>query len=331
MSYTSVQRKILGGQNYLVSDHDMVMSESECCILDSVIEKWLQHAPNENTHIMNALKVPSMFVRVDYTLYDGEVCIYEVDCSPHGMSIAGLTSQVLASNINCLVRDVLKPCKAYVSSSRVITDSHLTFGDASKVEGYMEGNGFLWPVMRPEELQNCPPEWNIQARSLRPIVTEGDKSYLEYVPEAHAKIVSSVKQCDLREAFFLKPVQGTRGFKACLWWPYQGQKPKDAINKEEKLKSKMAQSSTWVIQPYFPAIDLSQVQVHMKAIRRVFAVHIGGFKYHLLGGMWNGLDARKYSIIHGRDSAVFGAVILPQSRESQLRSVINAGRDLSLV
>lgn len=327
MSFPNIRTIANGFSASSYSDHAVGMTRDECSELYESIDQWRRSiALEEGLYVSDRHKIPTVLGRVDYTYCpERGVQIYEVEESPLGLSLACLDG-AFDQNFSMIRDHVWMPFKALHSASRSVSDACAVFGAAD--QSYLEGEGCLWPVVRPEEVDEYDRRYSICKRSMRPLRSEGDKSVSVHVDRLHARIVSSITECSLDERFVLKPIQATRARGVFVWWSDLDdgipRPKKDAYISVDRLKRYFDEGQRYVYQPFFMP-ERSAADERYWHIRRAYFAHVGHRGYVLLGGVWNAVESKKYSIVHGRKSAVIGPLRLPAcALENTHRGIVEA-------
>lgn len=289
----------------------------------SAVNQWCQHVDLEReTYVAKNYGIPSFLVRVDCTVdTNGMLRVFEIEEPPAGASMTSRISPQFASLL-ASAQERWPKFKAFVSPKKRFSDVALWLGRAD-----VDYSGLLWCVIRPEEADEFS---HLIPRSVTPIRKEGDKTPLSKVfnETKVGSVDDLLGQVSLEHRIVFKPAQGTRAHGVTVWWPDAG-KPKDAINQEERLRRVLESKgiNCWIAQPFYSPRPVNELHPSLEEyakywyIYRIYCAYsLRSEAYYPIGGVSNWLNSKAYSIVHGRDSAVFSPAILTESRAEQISS-----------
>jgi hypothetical protein len=273
------------------------------------LKEWAEVFPQEPTFAYRNYNVPSMLVRVDFTVEDNnKIRIFEIEDSPVGLGIL----KVLSGTFDRIME--VPWIKEVVAVWP--TKKRKKGGD----------DPLLWPVVTPDELnkQNIKllaPRTNVLtqdliSKSIWPVMYRETKMYLTKLGWAEKlnKSVDLESLCNYtaRQGFrgIVFKGDGARGERVLLW-------PTKSTTKEVnewlggisnfgvcKLKTIKEEIGKWgdiYIQPLWFPIKVKLNGDHYYGIYRLFFIH-DGKRWMSAGGF---LNIRKSLKIHGASDAIF--------------------------
>lgn len=277
--------------------------------------------------------VNSLVVRVDCTIVDGHIQPYELEDSPSGI---GVTDQFMQATTGGGFKErildhygritgdiphvIVSGARRHGTDDESVVGSdryHFTVGDFNIPN---IGNEAVIVKAIPGNSDSHMPYLSLQNRCLAPLVTEGDKSYLERLG-----IVTSIENED--DLLMKDGELASQVIKARLGSMAMGVSiylaPDDLLRfgkrgtvKSGRLKRDIAlyqdQGEGALVQPFESPIQISNSEARNNAILRIFVLMESGIygstpTANAIGGAY---VARPELIVHGASNAVSGAVLV---------------------
>jgi hypothetical protein len=288
-------------------------------------------AEKEPTRAQNEYGVPSLVVRVDASVVDGNIVAYEMEDSPSGQ---GITDRIQCAMAGKGIRDTLidhygnlvgEIPRVIISGARSHgTDDSIIVGDSryvfDKDFSAKPQNG--QPVIIkaiPGVRTSHDPYVQFQRDAVAPLLTEGDKSYLER--SGSLAVVTSENDLLYNEegelmSQVLKSRLGSMAMGVSLFLTnndkrvYTGAGTVTASRLKKTIQMYNEDKGGALVQPFVPPVLFDNPEGRSRAILRVFAL-LGNDKPQVIGGCY---VARPGMIVHGATDAVSGAVLYDGGR-----------------
>lgn len=276
--------------------------------------------------------VPSLVVRIDCTIKNGQIEPYEMEDSPSGQ---GITDVLLDHVAQVGVKDQLLdhygrlvgqiPHILVSPSRRHGTDDQLIVGKDSYTFGatpaeVSEGDHLVIVKAIPGDANSHQPFLGLQDRTLAPLETEGNKSYLQRL--GIVSTVSTTKDLLQTETGELRSqvVKATVGSMAMGVSIYLDSNDKAVFGKRGTVTAgrlnrdleAYAGESGALTQEFHAPLQLNNPEGRSNAIMRVFTLletdpMTGQIKAEAIGGCF---VARPELVVHGASNAVAGAILV---------------------
>lgn len=337
----------LGPWEVNVSDQPVLVPEG----VKEEVERWLNErwAPVEYSKQMEYYSrwevepffrrrgCPSGLVRVDCTITEEGVRVFECEQAPAGLGIWGLACKEGGIEIPPEFREFMREVKGVVmmpSRKERWEETILIFqlmriptklafvGDSPDNWRQVEGveqlplqklielpGGPLWVRGSPGDAE-CP-EIIVESRSIVPVIADGDKRALISLQEAAR--VHSPLNLPWEQPFVVKPLQGSGGHGVLAWHP--SRKVRDELGGFATRKKFEEADFPRIMQPYYPPLKLEEGKLRVvssepvrgwRGILRVFAIFRGS-RYEVVGGV---LNVRENQVkIHGSSDAIFAPLL----------------------
>lgn len=322
------------GVMQVTPDMPLLLDDSFVDQVAAATNAWRANvALEQETFVAREYGIPSFLVRMDCTVGDdGQLHVYEIEEPPAG---AGSIRQIFGQYDELLhaAESSWPTFRAFISPGKKFSDVSTWLGDADTA--YLNGDGLLWCVIRPEEADAFA---HLIPRSVTPVRLEGDKRPIAATfPESNIVGTGSelLEQLDIKNRrWVFKPIQGTRAHKVVIWWVANGDggRPKEAIANFSKLGERLLEDPTriWLAQPWatprMVTSDFTGVPDELSRfwyIRRIYAAYSPKHDCYVpIGGVANMLDRRKFAIVHGRSAAVFAHARLSARMEQHARDML---------
>ena len=289
----------------------------------------------EQTLAQRACGVPSLIVRVDATIHNGTIHAYEMEDSPSGLGITDRIHRRMAGiGIRQIVHEhyietVGEVPKIVVSGKRGHgTDDEIIFGENYIYERedtttLPEGEGPVIIKTIPGDSSSHEPYLGLQSRAVAPLVTEGDKSYLERIGALKAAPAEDDLLIDSEGNLVsqvVKARQGSMAMGVALHLTSADRKRFTnqgtvTASKLRKLRSDYEEHRGGaLVQPFVPPIQIENKEGRKNAILRVFVL-LGrkAVPARVIGGCY---VARPPLLVHGASDGVSGAVLVYNGEQS---------------
>ena len=285
-----------------------------------------QDGNKELTRVQAEIGVPSLVVRIDASIIDGEIAPYEMEDSPSGQGITDrLHSAVAGAGIRGLILDHYD--RQFGNIPRVIisgershgTDDVIIVGD----DRYLFDQSFEAkanpsdPVIVktiPGRPSSQDPYLQLQAQAVAPLITEGDKSYLERI----GSLKPAQSEADLLTdddgnlvSQVLKSRLGSMAMGVSIYLTNEDKKQFTGAGTvtASKLRSRRKEYQDFrsgaLVQPFLPPIAFENPEKRSRAILRIFAL-LDPEGARVIGGCY---VARPGMVVHGASDAISGAVL----------------------
>ncbi len=290
-------------QKVTIGNWDLKISESQRIFPDwainqsvNLLGKWGKIFPQEGTWSELNFNIPSLIVRMDCTIniIEGNLAVYEIEERPAGIGIASLVNPQFKENFERL-RKEWPPFKVLLSPRRNGGDDYL-WGDIALSP---TSNGLLLVRAEPEEREF----WSLVPRAVAPIRNKGAKGY--GVSLGLWSRVSDPELLPWREAFVLKPLQGSKCRGVEIWVP--GKKKIPGSSTRTRILKVLKEKGEMYLQKFFPPLKIELGGEEFWGVFRFFfGFSLKKNAYVPLGGVWM---ARKNLRLHGASDAVTGPLL----------------------
>lgn len=271
------------------SDEAQTFSPQFIAAGEDAIRRWAPLFPKEENWAENQFKVPSLIVRVDCTVIDGQLGFYEVEERPAGMGLTGALNPQFAELFAAARRKWWPEVTAMISPRRRADDDYLWTRIVTTPDS---------PVI----IRSDPDEsdyWQYQALSISSLRHKGDKSY--GVELGWWREVRGAHELPWDQAFVLKPVQGSKARGMWFWNPAtrrNGYSTRSQVGRALAAAGRMY-CQLW-LQP------MSGPNGYTAMIYRVYYIFNPEMRsWSCLGGHW---VARNDLRLHGASDALLGPV-----------------------
>lgn len=280
----------------------------------------------EQTRVQSEIGMPSLVVRVDATIINGEIAAYEMEDSPSGqgitdrlhMAVAGVGIRgVILDHYNRLLGDIPR---VIISGERThgTDDVIIVGGDKYAFDQSFEAKADpAEPVIVktiPGNVASQDPYIGLQAQAVAPLVTEGDKSYLERMniltPALSDADLLTDTQGDLVSQV-LKSRMGSMAMGISIFLTSDDRRQFTGAGTvtASKLRSRRQEYEELkggaLVQPFMPPISFENPEKRSRAILRIFAL-LDPEGARVVGGCY---VARSGMVVHGASDAISGAVL----------------------
>lgn len=260
-----------------------------------ILKKWERIFPKEKTWVQKNFGVPSLIVRMDCTVYDGKLGIYEIEERPSQVGIARVINRQFAEILKKLMAE-WPEFVAVISPRR----------------GQKIGDDGLWiqtiqyfPEELPKNINKVivraePTEVEfhcLQPKSVSTVTAKGNKSYGEKL--GWWKKIRSGSCLPWEEGFVLKPLQGSKMQNVEIWDPEQ--RPRSST-RDQVLAT--LEKNVMYCQPFLPPIKKGG---DWCMYRPFYGYSPKEKDWVPMGGIW---VARSNLRVHGTRDAVFGPLLL---------------------
>lgn len=294
----------LGEWRILATDRERGFPREHLKRAFEVIGQWEKAFPREDNWINRAHGLPSPIIKLDATIVDGELKVYEVEDRPAGMGYSGLINPDLRRDFADVVF-TWPDFRVVVSPQRLGNDDHLW---AQRAEP--DWDGLVLVRAEPSESDFH----HLQRRSISTLLTEGNKSYGEKM--GLWRKVTSPDEIDFDSGFVVKPQQGSKGQGVFVSLPKGYMKEhgidagKNGVATAGKIRGVIETSAVnggVFIQPFYPPMETG-ISTHPWAVNRLFfGYDMQDRQWRYVGGTWN---ARNNLKIHGASDTLTGPLRL---------------------
>jgi hypothetical protein len=289
-----------------------------------IIKKWQRLFPLANTWVGRQFGVPSLFVRADFVLHNGEARIYEIEDRPCGFGVATQINPFFFERATAIRQKW--PEIRWVKSDYRVTDDEPFFGPPLTLEEAMaQVTAKVLVRSRPEESKYHV----LEDRSVSTVSKEGDKRYGIPLGLWHPVTAKVEEGYDGRSSSFyldppltepcvLKPTQGTRAKLVKVFYPHphpQNKKPRtdvitgggeiESIGRLTKLVSKQPCRQMFC-QRFIPPMRFPHQSDKNGIYRLMFGFDPSTWDWKPLGGLWNALDRL---VVHGTEETTLGPLV----------------------
>lgn len=293
---------VIGGWEIKVLFQERIFTQRNIDQGLDVISKWSQVFPREETFVQRAHGIPSLIIRLDCSVQNGTLGIYEVEERPAGI---GLTTH-LNPDFKLRLEEVKRTWpvfKSVISTDprRKATDDFLWIDVANS-----ENNEELVLVRaEPEEEQFH----YLEPRCVSSLKKKGDKSYGQAL--GLWRRVTSPDQIDFEQSFVIKPLQGSKTRDVFIYVPGPNSKRPPGGSSRGRIEQEVllaSENGGVYCQPYFPPMESGISDEFRWMIYRVFyGYNTDTRQWDCLGGSWN---ARYNLKIHGAGDSLSGPVVV---------------------
>lgn len=272
----------------------------------SLLKKWADAFPKEDSWVQNSYGVPSLMVRLDCVRNpDGNLEIFEVEERPAGIGFA------IELNPSFKIRfDELRkkwPKIYTVISSRREGHDDTLWAEQISPEKARENGRLLIIRAEPEETDFHP----LAKKSVSTLLMKGDKSY-----GLKMGLWESVKNDDFenfpwKKGFCLKPIKNSKCRDIEIWHPIYRKKKYNGVtigglSTRNQIQRTLEKNQKMYLQPFIMPMNSSFFEGYLMAFRVYFGYNPDKGIYDFIGGLWN---ARKNVRIHGASDTITGPVI----------------------
>lgn len=316
---TAVRRDTVGSWEANFSPVTETLPQRVVTRLLDLIHRWQGIFPLADTWVGRECGVPSLFIRLDFVIRDGEIKVYEIEDRPCGLGFTSAINPFFAERAEAMKKKW--PEIRWVSSQYRVTDDEPFFGPPLSLEDALEGDHLhLLVRSRPEEAAYHP----LEKRSVSTVSQEGNKRYgatlgwWDIITARQGEGGAWYLDPPLQSPCVVKPLQGTRARLVMVYYPNPNADKKQSradvitgggeIRSEGSLIRAIAQQPNrqMCVQPFIPPMRLPH-QPHLNAIYRLmFGFDPTRREWIPLGGTWNALDRL---IVHGTPDTVFGPLV----------------------
>lgn len=266
----------------------------------NLLNTWQNVYPKEDTWVQRNYGVPSLLVRIDGTVVDGQLKAYEIEDRPQGAGLSLSLNSEFKSRLE-KVRETWPRIVAVVSENRKGTDDHLIYD----VVHAPDPSDKILVRAEPWEADFH----KYQSNSVSTVLTEGDKSYGESM--GFWNRINFPEEVDWNKACVVKPLQGSKAKDVMVWIPDKmvyGQKVTNGVFTRTKIGNMiLAKNGEGVyVQPFYPPIPLVlDDETQWMALRIFYGYNLQTRQWEALGGLSN---SRKNMIIHGAQDTTFNPI-----------------------
>ena len=270
----------------------------------SLIEKWQQVFPRENTFVQREYGVPSLMVRFDCVVNtQDKLQVYEVQEGCGGAGYAGAINDVFRKTRNHFKKEVWPRFKLLTPKSRVDHDDDMWLKRIT-LKKALQGDHLLQirhPLRTLDEEQRS----LLVARSVMPWAFHSDKRYgveLGLWRPVFWTESNSGLLLPWNEGFTLKPMRSYGSRDVMSWNPQE----KKGRATRAQICAALEKHGTMYLQPFIPPTPLSinETTYHM-VLRPFFGFDVEHKQWKPMHGIW---VARPYPNlrIHGAPDTIMG-------------------------
>ncbi|MDD4409767.1 MAG: hypothetical protein PHW52_03910 [Candidatus Pacebacteria bacterium] len=261
------------------------------------LEEWIRFFPKESTWVAANHHVPSIVIRLDCTIRDKTIFIYEIEERPAGIGISYCINPQFRLMIEGLRRR-WPVIRSLISSNRKESDDRLWLPTIGFEEALQDDCLLLVRTEPSEE------DFHIfQDRSVSTLRNKGDKVYGE-----HMGLWKNVSYRDYElfpwsEGFCLKPKQGSK-CKGVHVWKAELNNKGVGISTKTQIRRVIDDFGEMYLQEYLApmSLEIDGKKLYMN-YRIYFGYDLEINSYSCLGGIW---VARPNIRIHGASDATIG-------------------------
>ena len=257
------------------------------------LKSWEQSFPREDTWARNQFNIPSLFVRFDCIVRDGQLIVYEIEERPAGLGLTSRVNGEFAVELKAMAK-LWPEFRVEISPLRSGTDDHLWLHLLPKSAA---GSDLVLVRAEPEETEFH----HLEAASVSSLKSKGDKGY--GVKMGFWSRVATAEELPWDSCFVLKPLQGSKLKDLEIWDPEW--RPGSSVR--AKIIEAMSKNSGMFLQHLHPPMDTGIKQFPWMIFRVFFGYDPGSREWRCLGGNWN---ARHNLRIHGALDAIFGPAVV---------------------
>jgi hypothetical protein len=287
----------------------------------------------EQTFAQHERNVPALVVRVDCTIIDGKVVAYEMEDSPSGQGITDTIHRAVgAPGIKALLHShydeqigqlphvVVSGERSHGTDDALIVGADRYTFDQDRSLVLPDGQLVIVKAIPGNEASVKGYE-HFQPRALAPLLTEGDKTYLERIGDlrniTHADQLLHDDNGELTSQV-LKARLGSMALGVSIYLNPQDRqtfgrkKTVTASRLATDLAGYRDTRGGALVQEFAPPIRITNDEERSNAILRVFVLlqnNGNEIQADAIGGCY---VARPELVVHGASNAVAGAVLLPE-------------------
>jgi hypothetical protein len=283
----------LGEWNVNCSREERVFPADAIRQAQQVLAEWPAHFAREATWAHENLQVPSVVVRLDCIIRDGQLIVYEVEERPAGLGVCTLVNTGFEPALR-RAASAWPEFQVVVSPKRRGTDDRIwteRLGWSSNPE-----SGLVLVRAEPDETEFH----ELQPQSVSSLITKGDKSYGEGMGLWDE--VRTGQALPWERSFVLKPLQGSKLMDVEIWDP----EGRPGGSKQRKIEEVLARSGSMFMQRMYPPMETGIPRFPWMIYRVFFTFHPETREWTCIGGNWN---ARHNLRIHGASDAIFGPLV----------------------
>lgn len=280
----------------------------------------------EPTKVQTEVGVPSLVVRIDATIINGEIAAYEMEDSPSGQGITDRLHRAVAGtgirgaildHYDQLLGDVPR---VIISGERTHgTDDVIIVGDDKyafdqSFEAKADPSEPVIVKTIPGNRMSQDPYIGLQGQAVAPLVTEGDKSYLERMGVLAPALADEDLLIDNQGNLVsqvLKSRMGSMAMGVSIFLTNEDKKQFTSAGTvtASKLRSRRQEYTESkggaLVQPFMPPIAFENPEKRSRAILRIFAL-LDPEGARVIGGCY---VARPGMVVHGASDAISGPVL----------------------
>ncbi|MEK7611476.1 MAG: hypothetical protein AAB486_03855 [Patescibacteria group bacterium] len=262
-----------------------------------LLPEWQRLFPKEETWVQREVGTPSLIVRLDCTIVESALRVFEIEERPAGIGITGQINPQFRERLEGL-RVQWPLFSVVVSKQRQGCDDNL-WAQILGLDEYRDG--LVMVRAEPEE-----PEFHrLTPFSVSSVRMKGNKSY--GVDLDWWRRVASPEELPWDEPFVLKPLQGSKCHDLEVWVPKTSRhfdQVKGASTRTRVART-LLRNGAMYCQPFHSPMSFED-DPRMRMILRVYyGYEPQASSWQCLGGVWN---ARPNWIVHGASDAVFGPI-----------------------
>jgi len=263
------------------------------------LSEWLTLFPHEPTWIQRNLGIPTLIARIDCTIVDGELKIFEVEERPAGIGINYQANPQFRSKLETL-RKTWPSFGVLVSPKREVNDDYLWNDTVVWNDSLVShGNGSL-VFLRGEPDESWVREF--QPCSVSSVLNKGDKSYGVKLGFWAKVTPDDFEDFPWARGFVLKPVQGSKVRGVHIWDPAKG---KGWSTRSQILRELQSRGEMYLQPLYSPLRDINGWLV---ILRIFYGFDVGSKEWVCMGGAW---VARNNWRVHVTPDSISGIVVVP--------------------
>jgi len=269
-------------------------------LLSSWVSTWNEQFPNEQTWIRNVAGVPSLIVRIDCTITNGDLYVYEIEERPAGIGMTVCMNSDFADRL-CLIRKTWPEFKVIVSEKRTWEDDSL-WTHLTDIDTIHTNSDLVLVRAEPGEQEFH----GLTRRSVSSVSTKGNKAY-----GLNLNLWKKIKNQDelsFEKPFALKTLQGSKTRGVFIYTP---EKLPGSETKTKMLRVYEQNKDGMYKQDYMPPMksglgSFEETNYPYMIYRTYFGYNLASASWECLGGLWN---ARKSVKVHGASDSLFGPLV----------------------
>jgi len=290
----------IGGWATNVVDQEEVFPIVAINEASRLLSAWKGVFPREDTWVQRNHEVPSLVVRLDCVIHNGQLSVYEIEERPAGIGVALTINRQFRDLFQGWLKD-WSLIKVVVSSRRGKDGDDYLWSEIVSLEQAMEENSLVLVRAEPKEKEFLA----LAKRSISSIGVKGDKSY--GVALGWWEEIDGSSRLPYNDGFVVKPIQGSKARDVEIY-PPKHLKKMGGSSTINRIESVIGRKGRMYLQPFILPM-VHPLYSGMFMIYRAFFGYRKETGYIPLGGLWN---ARPNLKIHGASDAVFGPLILDQ-------------------